>query len=57
MKSIQQRNDTKRLEDTNVRENSNEDDDVPIPRMMSANEYHANQFALQKKAGLAKHNA
>ena len=38
-------------------QNDNEDDDVPIPRMMSANEYHANQLALQKKAGLATHNA
>ena len=47
----------KRLEGTNVRENSKDDDDVPIPSMMSAHEYHTNQLALQKKAGLAKHNA
>ena len=55
--SILENNDTKRLEDTNVRENSKDDDDVPIPSMMSAHEYHTNQLALQKKAGLAKHNA
>ena len=45
MKSIQQRNDTKRLEDTNVRENSKEED-VSIPSMMTVNEYQANQTAL-----------
>jgi len=34
-----------------------DDDDVPIPGMISAHEYRTNQLALQKKAGLAKHDA
>ena len=46
-----------RLEEKIEGQNGNEDDDVPISRMMSANEYQTNQLALQKKAGLAKHNA
>ena len=41
----------------NTSEDSEDDDDVPIPTMMSAPEYRANQIALQKKAALAKHNA
>ena len=55
--SILENNDTQRLEDTNVREDSKDDDDVPIPGMMSAHAYRANQLALQKKAELAKHTA
>jgi len=54
MTSIIRCNVTTCLTDTNVRKNSKDDDDVPISMMMSANEYTANQLALQRKTGLAK---
>ena len=50
-------NSMSRLEEKIEGQNGNEEYNVPISRMMSANEYQTNQLALQKKAGLAKHNA
>ena len=47
----------KPLEFMNVTENSKEDENAPVPRMMTASEYEANQLALQRKAGLAKSDA
>ena len=47
----------KPLEFMNVTENSKEDENAPVQRMMTASEYEANQLALQRKAELAKSDA
>ena len=33
---------------------SEEDEDAPVPKMMSASEYEANQLRLQRRAFIAK---